>query len=428
MKNNHSNKRKNSHFFLDQIEATDEKQYGKLLRKILESAPDSMLIVNQQGKIIFANGQSEKAFGYTQAEMLGNPIEILIPESYREKHAQHVQNYFEHAYTRPMGAGLNLVAERKNKEIFPVEISIAPIEIKDELIALAAVRDISERKKSQAKIDALNQQVLNSAKIAGMAEVANSISHYLGNLLNSANISVELLLGQMNQSDYIRKMKHITDLIEEHIHASPDFFTKDEKGKLIPAYLKSAVAILEKEFEKMNQTTQELQQQLCSSIDVVIRQNEMSKISLYLEPVLLSDVLIFAINMCEIKDIEVIIQNELDNAFVLNTDKIKLLQILSSLLMNAKESLLKCDRADKRITIAIQKADHHIQIAIQDNGIGISKENLKRLFSFGFSTKHQSYGFGLHHSFLLVKELNGLLECSSDGEGKGALFVLTLPY
>ncbi len=428
MKNSQSHEYEHIDFILLQCGITDEKQYGEFLKNILHSAPDSMLIVNQRGRIIFANSQVEKAFGYTQAEILGKPIEILMPESYREKHVKHVQNYFEHPYTRPMGAGLNLVGEHKNKVVFPVEICIAPIEVKNGVIALAIVRDITERKKTQEKIDALNQQVLMSAKRAGMAEITNAISHHLGNLLNSANTSVEILLNQTNQLDYIKKVKQVTALIDQNASTLADYFTHDEKGKLIPAYLKKTLTLIEKEFEKLHHEIQVLQKQLSSSIDVVSRQEQMGASSVFLEPVFLLEIIQFAIQMSEIKNIKVALHHDIESTFILNTDKIKLLQILSSVLMNAKESLLKSECADRRITITIQVVNnHYIKIAIQDNGIGITEENLKRLFSFGFSTKHKAYGFGLHNSFLLAKELNGSIEGSSDGEGMGATFILTLP-
>lgn len=103
------------------------------------------------------------------------------------------------------------------------------------------------------------------------------------------------------------------------------------------------------------------------------------------------------------------------------------MKILTSLITNAKESIFESEKQNKSLTISIEKIDDGINIIIQDNGIGISDENLKRLFSFGFSTKNEHYGFGLHNSFLIAKELGGSLCAKSEGKSQGATFILSLP-
>lgn len=422
------NKQESAHLTFEQVSMIDQEKPQVILEKILQSTPDPMVMVNQQGKIFFINDQAEKTFGYQKNEILGEYIEILIPESYRKKHAEHVRHYFLHPYARPMGAGINLYAERKNKEIFPVEISISPIALKNKLIAMAAVRDISERKKTQAKVDELNKQIINSAKRAGMAEVANSISHHLGNVLNNVNISAESLCHQADQSPYIKKLKRLLDLINEKKSEFGNFFLNDEKGKLIPEYLKIIIESLETDYEKMHQIKSALQKQLSFAIDIVSKQQLLSESSVFLEPVLPIEIVKFAIKIDEIKNIEVNFNSDVDDSFFINTDKMKLIQIVSSLIMNAKEALLKTSSVDKRITISIKKSDDNsIQIEIRDNGIGISEENLKRLFSFGFSTNDKKYGFGLHNSYLLAKELGGAIYANSDGYNKGAIFIISLP-
>lgn len=416
-----------TNFIFEQCEITDEKQYAGLLKNILQSAPDATLIVNQRGRIIFANSQAEKAFGYTQAEILGEPIEILIPESYREKHTEHVKNYFQHPYTRPMGAGLNLVAERKNKEIFPVEICIAPIEVKNGLIAMATVRDITERKKMQEQIDEMNKRVLSSAKRAGMAEVVNTILHNMGNILNSANVSAGVLIDKTSQPDYVEKLKRIANLINEKSSQLSDYFIKDTKGKLVPKYLMNVTEIIENEHKKIHQELKNIYKQLSFTIDIISKQESAGGTSIFLEPTSLDEILEFAIKTGELENTGITIIKNIDREFSISTDKIKLLQILTSLIVNAKESLLESASPNKHITITVNKNNEQIDIFIQDNGSGISEENLKRLFLFGFSTKKERHGFGLHNSFLLAKELGGSLCAKSDGKNKGATFVLSLP-
>ena len=122
-------------------------------RGLLESAPDAIVIVNQRGEIVIANSQAERLFGYAQAEMMGQPIEMLLPEALRSLHVNHRDGYIAHSTTRPMGIGLDLVARRKDGSEFPVEISLSPFEAEDGLLVTAVIRDISERKRAAAELE-----------------------------------------------------------------------------------------------------------------------------------------------------------------------------------------------------------------------------------------------------------------------------------
>ena len=121
------------------------------LRGLLEAAPDAMIIVDKKGRIVLSNHQMEKLFGYSRDELAGKNIDMLVPARFRGTHSGHRASYFGDPRTRPMGAGLDLFAERKDGSEFPAEISLAPIETEQGTFATAAVRDITERKKVEAK-------------------------------------------------------------------------------------------------------------------------------------------------------------------------------------------------------------------------------------------------------------------------------------
>ncbi|HEX4003567.1 MAG TPA: sigma 54-interacting transcriptional regulator [Candidatus Acidoferrales bacterium] len=114
--------------------------------RLLESAPDAMVIVDSAGKIVFVNSQAERIFGYSRQELLGKPIETLIPEEIRHIHARHRAEYVAEPHTRPMGTGLELRGRRKDGTTFPVEISLSPIEESDGRFVASAIRDITQRK------------------------------------------------------------------------------------------------------------------------------------------------------------------------------------------------------------------------------------------------------------------------------------------
>ena len=124
-------------------------------RGLLDAAPDAMVIVGDRGRIVLVNGQTETLFGYGRDELLGQPVEILVPERFRSEHPGHRKNYFEDAVPRPMGDGGALFGRRKNGSEFPAEISLSPMDAEDGRVVIAAIRDISERRKAEEKFRAL---------------------------------------------------------------------------------------------------------------------------------------------------------------------------------------------------------------------------------------------------------------------------------
>lgn len=135
---------------------SDQLDWGESsFRMLLDAAPDAMLVANQAGLIVLANMQAEKLFGYPREKLVGNPIEILIPPLLQSQHAKHRDGFFSDPHARPMGADLQLFARKSDASEIPVEISLSPFKTDAGLFVISAIRDITERRRAEAKFSGL---------------------------------------------------------------------------------------------------------------------------------------------------------------------------------------------------------------------------------------------------------------------------------
>jgi two-component system, sensor histidine kinase ChiS len=281
--------------------------------------------------------------------------------------------------------------------------------------------------RTERELDAA-RQLLETSRQAGMAEVATSILHNVGNVLNSVNVSSGLILDNIQKSKLTSLTKAVA-LLETHKSDLSDFLEKDPKGKQLLTYLGKLDANLAHEQKEILKEVQTLQANIFHIKEIVAMQQDYARVSGVVETLHIEDVVEDALrlNSGALDRHSIKLVREYGEMQAMSIDKHKVLQILVNLIRNAKHSFDDIGGNEKQITLRITESNHRLQIAITDNGIGIPAENLLRIFNHGFTTKKDGHGFGLHSGALTAKELGGTLTAFSEGTGRGSKFTLELP-
>jgi signal transduction histidine kinase len=294
------------------------------------------------------------------------------------------------------------------------------------------VIDITRRKESEAELHKLNQEIIASARMAGMAEIATSVLHNIGNILNSINVSVSLIKNNLQEDEAIN-LREALHMLLDHKGELDMYLIQDAKGKLLPEYILKAIEFIVDEHTNASIEISRLNTLVSHMKEIINTQNIISGVSAVLEHVSLDEVIDTAImfNKDElIKNNVEIAKNYLINPKIFS-DKNMLTQIFTNLIQNAKDAIIDLRGPHpKKITLTINLTDDkdYIKVMVTDTGVGIAKENIKNVFKFGFTTKEKGHGFGLHSSCLLIKALGGKISVDSEGKGCGATFSLILPY
>jgi PAS domain S-box-containing protein len=294
--------------------------------------------------------------------------------------------------------------------------------------AVTTLVDITDRKQAETELATTHQRLLEVSRRAGMAEVATGVLHNVGNVLNSVNVSATLVADHVRESKAANLAK-VAALFREHEAGLAAFLTTDPRGRQVPGYLAALADHVAGEQELVLEEIEGLRKNIEHIRDIVAMQQSYAKFSGLAETIGLVDLVEDALrmNVSALARHQVELIRDFRARPVLDVEKHKVLQILINVIRNAKYACDESGRSDKQIIVRLEEDAGSVSIAVIDNGVGISAENLTRIFGHGFTTRKDGHGFGLHSGALAAKELRGELTVQSDGLGRGATFTLRLP-
>jgi ligand-binding sensor domain-containing protein/signal transduction histidine kinase len=289
-------------------------------------------------------------------------------------------------------------------------------------------RDITERRGAEKKLEDVHKELLYTSRQAGMAEVATSVLHNVGNVLNSVNVSATVVSDKIRDSK-VNFVARVAGLLDKSPEELASFLTLDPKGRKIGPYLNSLSETLLTEQTELTEELGHLRKNIEHIKEVVAMQQNFGKVSGVTETIAVTELIEDAlrINSAGLTRHAIEVVRDFQASPEACIDRHKAMQILVNILSNAKFACNASNRPDKKLIIRLTEAEGRFEVTVIDNGVGIPKENLTRIFAHGFTTKKEGHGFGLHSSALSAKELGGGLVALSDGLGHGATFILELP-
>ncbi len=291
--------------------------------------------------------------------------------------------------------------------------------------------EINQRKKAETEKERLYQELMQASRQAGMADVASSVLHNAGNVLNSINVSTDTLLKTVKKPG-VEDVCRIASMFHEHQDNLYQFLTADQKGRQIPAYLSLVAESLSGNHQTIQNELDALMKQVDHLKQVITVPTDVTRVGNVLEPALAEELMEQAlfIAMPELEQYRIEVIREYRPVPRVMTDRHQVLQILVNVITNARNAMVEYPGRAHQLSLRVgmvQDGHRSVRFEVADTGCGIAAENIPRLFAQGFTTRKAGRGLGLHSAAISAKSLGGSIQAHSEGEGHGATFTLDLP-
>ena len=353
-------------------------------RAVLQSATEGILVIDASGRITLVNAAGERMFGYDPDELLGQPLEVLLPNRIHDTHRDHRARYFAGPRVRPMGSGLDLAGRRKDGTEFPVEISLSYVQSSERMSAMALITDITERKRVEAQLQRQRETLYQTEKLAALGTLSAGIAHEMNNPLGIITSRIEVMLLDA----------------EEH---------------------NLSTQVLE-DLQVLHRATQRVAR-IATNLRSFARQTPREHARVDLNAVV-QETLLLMQKPLEVDGIR--LTTRLDPALApILGDASTLQQVLLNLVTNAREAMASGGEIRIETSSAVAPAGW-VQLVIDDTGPGISPEELSKVFDPFYTTKKTGTGLGLSVSYGIIQDHHGTVDVQSV-PGRGTTFVLAFP-
>jgi PAS domain S-box-containing protein len=351
---------------------------------VLEAASEGILLINASGRIALVNGAAERMFGYDHDALLGQTLEVLLPDRVREQHREHRAGYFAGPRVRPMGSGLDLAGRRKDGTEFPVEISLSYVQTPDGMIAMALITDITERKRAETELRRQRETLYQAEKLAALGTLTAGIAHEMNNPLGIITSRIELML-------------------------------LDAEEQSLPAEIVEDLRVLHRATQRVTR--------IATNLRSFARQAPREHAKIHLNAVV-QETLLLMQKPLEVDGIRFATSLDPGLGPILG-DPSTLQQVLLNLVTNAREAMANRG-GEIRIETAQAERPGWVRLVIADTGPGISPEELSKVFDPFYTTKQSGTGLGLSVSYGIIQDHHGTVDVQSI-PGRGTTFVLAFP-
>lgn len=394
--------------------------------ELLESIPDALVVVNGKGELVFVNGGIDKMFGYRRDELLGRPVELLMPERFHQSHETHRLEYGQEPYVRPMGDCSGFYARHKDGHEFPVEIYLSPFETDSDLFVMAAIRDISRRKRLEEELrrsrDELEERV---GERTAELETANRRLQEEMEVRVQAEEQVRQQLTELAHVSRLSVLGEMTSGIGHEIN---------QPLTAINNYAQGCIRRLNAgnlEQEKLVEIIQRISAEAARANEIISRFRQFARKEQLQREWVNADALVCeAIRFTEFDSdkhgvpVQLHMNSILPRVFV---DPLQIQQVIVNLVRNAIEAQEETPAAERAVLVTASRADGAmLELSVTDRGHGLAAETVDQLFHPFFSTKSHGLGMGLSISRRIVNAHGGELQVSPNDD-RGMTFSIALP-